>query len=259
MMETKSDVDWVDRRSERLYVRDKDLLQLIEDSDFVDAIFHMWLCKRPADNEKRMLNAVLVSFCGGWSITVPTIFSARLAATTRAPMAQCLSAGFCSGGPAHTSAIEKIMEIYKSVELADAEDYVLKKLNRDGKVPGFGHPILRKDPRPPLLRKLYDELEIRGETIKKFDKIQETLNRKKGIFGNIDGINGAILHDLGFTEPSYGPAFFLMSRSLSMTAHIIEEYKNKPFSALKYVYPGFEKMEYGFSKEIKGAREDVRL
>ncbi|MFH1394433.1 MAG: citrate/2-methylcitrate synthase [Candidatus Micrarchaeota archaeon] len=258
-METKSGVDWVDLEKERLYVRDKDLLSLIEGSDFVDTIFHMWIHKKPAENGKRMLNAVLVSFCGGWSITVPTILSARLAATTRAPIAQCLSAGFCSGGPAHTSAIERIMDIYNSVELNDIEGYVLRKIEEDGKIPGFGHPILRKDPRPPLLRRLYDELNIGGETIWKFDKIQETLNRKKGIFGNIDGINGAILKDLGFEDPSYGPAFFLMSRSLAMTAHIVEEYKNKPFSALQYIYPGFERMEYGFSKEIMGAEEDVRL
>ena len=243
----ESAVDWVDRKDEMLYVKDKSILALIDDADYVDVIFHTWLHKTPSDAEKRMLNGVLVSFCGGWSITVPTIFSARLAATTRAPIAQCLSAGFCSGGPAHTSAIHDIMQIYLSKDLDEIEEFVYERLRKKEKVPGFGHPILKKDPRPPKLRKIYEELGISGDAIKKFDRIQEILTKEKGIYANIDGINGAILVDLGFRDPSYGPAFFLMSRSLSMTAHIIEEYKNKPFSALEMVYPGFERMNYKFN------------
>ncbi|MEW6748345.1 MAG: citrate/2-methylcitrate synthase [Candidatus Micrarchaeota archaeon] len=240
----ESAVDWVDIDKEILYIRDKNLLELVKNSDFVETIFHAWIHKKPSKNEKKMLNAVLVSFCGGWNITVPTIFSARLAATTRAPMAQCLSAGFCSGGPAHTSAIQSIMELYSSVGLEELEGHVLEKLKTSGKIPGFGHPILRKDPRPPILKEIYHSLGLRGDAMKKFERIESILNKEKGIYGNIDGINGAILLDLGFKDPSFGPAFFLMSRSLAMTAHIIEEYQNKPFSALKMVYPGFEKVDY---------------
>ncbi len=245
--ELRSSVDWADLEKGELYVRDKKLESLIKNSDFIDAIFHTWIHKQPSDSEKRMLNAVLVSFCGGWSIIPPVVFSARLAATTRAPMAQCLSAGFCASGPAHTSAIEEIMKVYLDVD--DLDSYVLDSIKKERKIPGFGHPVLARDPRPAALREIYDQLDIRGSAIKKCDRIQEIVNKEKGIYANIDGINGAILIDLGFTDPCFGPAFFLMGRSLSITAHIVEEYKNKPFRALNLVYPGFERIKYGYELE----------
>ena len=238
----RSGVDWADLGKGVLYIRERKLLSMIRDSDFIEAIFHSWLGKRPSGNEKKMLNSVMVSFAGGWSIIPPVVFSARLAATTRAPIAQCLAAGYSASGPAHTSAIESIMKLY--IEEDDIESYVHEKIRRGEKIPGFGHPVLAKDPRPAELRKRATELGIAGEAMEKFDKVQEILNKEKGIFANIDGINGAILVDLGFKDPAYGPAFFLMGRSISITAHIIEEYKNKPFTALNMVYPGFEKIEY---------------
>jgi citrate synthase len=251
----RSGVDWVDLEKEALYIRDRNLLSLIRNSDYVETIYHIWLHKKPAQNQKRMLNAVLVSFCGGWSITVPVIMSARLAATTKAPIAQCLAAGFCAGGPAHTSAIHEIMKVYQSVGIDEIDDFVYERIEKGERVPGFGHPILGKDPRPPVLRKLYGQLKISGEAIRKYDRIEMILKKEKKIFGNIDGINGAIITDLGFSDPSYGPAFFLMSRSLAMTAHIIEEYRNGPFKALDIVFPGFEKLDY----EHKGALKNGRL
>ena len=98
----KSSVDWADLEKGTLYIRERKLISMIRDADFVDAIFHGWLGKKPTDNEKSMLNSVMVSFAGGWSIIPPVVFSARLAATTKAPIAQCLAAGYSASGPAHT-------------------------------------------------------------------------------------------------------------------------------------------------------------
>lgn len=232
-----------------MYVRDKKLLSIIREYDFIDAIYHTWLHKKATENEKKMLNAVLVSFCGGWSIIPPVVFAARLAATTRAPMAQCLAAGFSASGPAHTSAIEGIMRTYLTVK--DIETYVYEKLGKGERIPGFGHPVLPRDPRPAVLRKLVEELGLARENVGKCDKIEAILSKEKGIYANIDGINGAILTDLGFTEPAYGPAFFLLGRSLSITAHVIEEYRNAPFKALDLVYPGFEKIEYEYRDTLE--------
>ncbi len=252
MTKTKSSVDWADLESGVLYVRDRKLLSMIRECDFIDAIFHTWLHKRAAPNEKRMLNAVMVSFCGGWSIIPPVVFSARLAATTRAPMAQCLAAGFCAGGPAHTSAIQRIMEVYVSTPLDRIDEYVESALAKGEKIPGFGHPVVDRDPRPAALRKLFEESGVGGDAVRKFDRIEAMLSERKGIHGNIDGISGAILIDLGFKDPSFGPAFFLIGRSLSMTAHIIEEYKNEPFSALEMVYPGFKEIDYEYIGRLEG-------
>jgi citrate synthase len=251
MARTKSSVDWVDLETETLYVRDRKLLSMIKEFDFIDAIFHTWLHKKASLTEKKMLNSLMVAFCGGWSITVPVILSARLAATTRAPMAQCLAAGFCAGGPSHTSAIQKSMEVYVSTPLDHIDGYVENALGKGERIPGFGHPILDRDPRPKVLRKLFAESGIKGDAVRKFDRIEAILSKRKGIYGNIDGIGGAILLDLGFKDPSFGPAFFLIGRSLSMTAHIIEEYKNKPFSVLEIIHPGFKKMDYEYADRLE--------
>jgi len=241
--EVKKPIDRLDVENEALYVREENLLALIRNADFVETIFHFWLHKKPSENEKKMLNAVLVSFCGGFNITVPVILSARMAATTRAPIAQCLAAGFCSGGPAHTSAIAEIMKVYHSVEVEGIEAYVEEMGKKKQRIPGFGHPIFKRDPRPPVLKQLCKDLGVAGKNIEKFERIEKMLWEKKGIYGNIDGINGAVLSDLGFDDPSYGPALFLLSRSLAMTAHVIEEYGNKPFAAIGPVLSGYRALE----------------
>ncbi len=247
----KSAVDWADLDKGTLYIREKKLLSLVKERDFIETLFHSWIAKRPTENEKKMLNAVLVSFSGGWSIIPPVVFSARLAATTRAPVAQCLAAGFSASGPSHTSAIEGIMKIYLEKDLAAIEKFTSDSLENGRKMPGFGHPVLQRDPRPSALRKLCGELDLVGEAVEKFDMIEAILSKEKKIFGNVDGINGAILIDLGFRDSAYGPALFLMGRSIAMTAHIIEEYKNPPFKALELVYPGFRKIEYEYGDSLE--------
>ena len=241
-----SSVDWPDLENKELYVRDKKLSEMIKDYDFIDSIFHTWIQKKPTDSEKKMLNSVLVSFCGGWSILPPVIFSARLAATTKAPISQCLAAGFSASGPAHTAAIHGIMDVYLNTETDKIHDYVNEKISRGERIPGFGHPVVDRDPRPEILYRKYVDLGLDGDAVKKCKSIEKILSENKKVYANVDGINGAILVDLGFKDPSYGPALFLMGRSLSMTAHILEEMKNPAFKALELVHPGLSTIDYAY-------------
>ncbi len=254
----KSGVDWADRERRELYIRDQPLSQMIQEMDFTDAIFHTWLQKKPSEKEKIMFNKVLVSFCGGWNIIAPVVFATRLAATTKAPIAQCLAAGFCASGPSHTSAIEGIMKIYLEVETGKIDEFVHEKLSKKEILPGFGHPVVWKDPRPPIVYQECKKLGVGGDALRKFEKIEAILSRKKGVYANIDAINGAILVDLGFDDPAYGPALFLLGRSIGMTAHVIEEMKNPPFTALDLVYPGFEKIEYEHKEKVREHQGDKK-
>ena len=242
----ESSIDWPDLEKGRLYVRDRELLDMVDNLDFVDTIFHTWIHKKPNRNEKRMMNAVLVSFSGGWSFLPPVVFGARIAATTRAPMAQCLAAGFCAGGPLHTSAIEGAMELYLS--RGDAVAEAKRKLKRGEAVPGFGHPAVPKDPRPDVLHSLSKRLKVRGAAVRKFERVERLMLKEKGVHPNIDGINGAILVDLGFRDKAYGPAAFLIGRSLGLTAHIVEEYGMEPYSIMSIVNSNFGKVRYRYKK-----------
>ncbi len=240
----ESSVDWPDLKSGRLYVRDRDLLEMVEQLDFIDTIFHTWIHKKPKPAEKRMLNAVLVSFSGGWSFLPPVVLGARIAATTRAPVAQCLAAGFCAGGPLHTSAIEGAMEIYLSE--ADAVEEARKRLSRGEAVPGFGHPAVPRDPRPRVLHSMSKRLGVRGKAVRKFERLAALMAKEKGVHPNIDGINGAILVDLGFRDKAYGPAAFLIGRSLGLTAHIVEEYGREPYYVMSIINSNFGKVRYTY-------------
>lgn len=53
-----------------------------------------------------------------------------------------------------------------------------------------------------------------------FLKMEETLRRLKGINGNIDGVSGALLLDLGFTK-EVGRAVFFAGRLPGITSWII--------------------------------------
>lgn len=240
-------VDWPDLKKNVLYIRDKNLDDMIRENDFIEAIFHMWLHKKPTENENKMLNAVLVSFIGGWSFLPPVISAARMAATTKAPMAQCLAAGFSASGPAHTSAIADVMGFHLNYDFGEVRELILEKLENGEKIPGFGHPVVRADPRVQTLLEKSSELGVCGEAVERFKIIEETMAEKKGVYGNVDGVNGSILVDLGFDNPEYGPALFLMARAVGMAAHIIEEMKNESFAAVQYLMPAYGSFEYEYS------------
>ena len=138
------------------------------------------------------------------------------------------------------------MKLYLDVDSERLPDYIREKLSHGERIPGFGHPVVDRDPRPEILYKKYVELGLDGEAVRKCKTIEGILSEKKKVYANVDGINGAILIDLGFKDPSYGPAFFLMGRSLSMTAHILEEMRNPPFKALELVHPGLRTINYAY-------------
>ncbi len=60
---------------------------------------------------------------------------------------------------------------------------------------------------------------------------------------NVDGAIGALLADMGF-EAETGKAFFAISRITGLTAHILEEYKERPVRTIvpsEALYTGEDK------------------
>ena len=233
-----TEIDTVDFQKERLLIRGKDLCDLIGEGDFSSAIYHTLLNKSPSDVEKKLLNASLTSIHVGHQAIPPTIHAARVAASTRAEVSQCLAAGLCSSGKLHLGAIRQVMEQYISIEewfdggnVYDfTRNYVGAKLDGSEMLFGFGHPYMKKDPRPEALRDLVDKLGYVTDYIIMHDAIRDELYDRKGKSSNVDGINGAILLSLGFS-PVHGEGLFLISRMIGALAHIDEEYKRPIWSA----------------------------
>lgn len=246
-----TDIDGPDMLREKLYVRGKDLNDLIGDFTFSEAIFHILLNRRPAEIEKKIFDAVLVSFHGGFGYSPPTVLLARLSATTGISVAHALSAGYAGGGKYHVGAIESAMALYEDIRSTRNENasinehverYVGGIFEKRRTLYGFGHPLFKKDPRPERLRSILRDLNYTSDYIEIYDAVANFAYRTKKLYPNIDGINSAILLSLGFTK-DYGTGLFLLSRTSAMLAHVVEEMSKAPFYTEDRLYPLIRALE----------------
>ena len=244
-----TDIDGCHINAEQLNVRSTDLNQLIGSVSFTEALFHILHGRLPDETEKALFDVVLVAFHGGFGLLPPTTFVPRIVAGTGVTTAQALAAGFLASGPYHVGATEEAMRFYASVgtqfqaehassetSAAQLEEYayqVASKRLEDGKtVGGFGHPLLRKDPRPSHVRRTLVDMKVDSPWFDIYDGIVRCMREKKGVPPNVDGITGAILLHLGFRS-EHGTGLFLLARAAAMLAHIIEEQTDMPYQTMK--------------------------
>ena len=246
-----TDIDGPDVFKERLYVRGKDINDLIGDFTFSEAVFHILLNRRPDAIEKKIFDAILVSFHGGFGYSPPTVLLARLSATTGTPVAHALSAGYAGGGKYHVGAIEHAMALYEDIKNTRDADISIKEhveshingvFNRKETLYGYGHPLFKKDPRPERLRAILRDLNYTNEYIDIYDAAADFVYREKNLYPNIDGINSAILLSLGFKK-EHGTGLFLLSRTSAMLAHVVEEMSKTPFYSEDKLYPLIRTLE----------------
>jgi citrate synthase len=246
-----ADIDGPDVFKERLYVRGKDINDLIGDFTFSEAIFHILLNRRPSEIERKIFDAVLVSFHGGFGYSPPTVLLARLSATSGVSVAHALSAGYAGGGKYHVGAIENAMALYENIKNTTdssmsikeyAESYIRSVFSRKETLYGYGHPLFKKDPRPEKLRAILRDLNYNTEYIEIYDAVADFAYREKGLYPNIDGIDSAILLSLGFKK-EHGTGLFLLSRTSAMLAHVVEEISKAPFYSEDKLYPLLRTLE----------------
>ncbi len=253
-----ADIDGPDLMKERLYVRGKDINDLIGNLTFSEALFHILLNRLPNEAEKKIFDAVLVSFHGGFGYSPPTVLLARLSSTTGTSVAHALSAGYAGGGKYHVGAIENAMEIYEDIKKAKGEgisvkdhvrEYIAGIFGRKETLYGYGHPLFKKDPRPERLRKIVEDSNYTSEYIEIYDEAAKFAYEKKGLYPNIDGINSAILLSLGFKK-EHGVGLFLLARTSAMLAHVVEERTKEPFYLEDKLYPLIRTLERERSEEV---------
>ncbi len=241
-------IDGVNINAEQLNVRSEDLNNLIGKLTFSEAQFNILLGRLPNEQEKKLFDMVLVSLHGGFGLLPPTTFVPRIVAGTGVPIAQAMAAGYLASGPYHSGAIELAMRLFKSVleefrsthganasaaELEQfAYDLTATRIEIGQTIGGFGHPLLRIDPRPIHIRRLLCEMNANSVYFDIFDGITRCMREMKGISPNIDAITGAILMHLGFL-PAHGAGLFLIARSAAMLAHIVEEQTEMPYQTMK--------------------------
>jgi hypothetical protein len=241
-------IDGVHLNAEQLSVRSTDLNELIGSVSYTEALFHILLGRLPSDDERRLFDLVLVAFHGGWGVLPPTTLVPRIVAGTGVNTAQAMAAGFLASGPYHVGAIEHGMKLYKELAeeflaqnnsnptSADVEQFAFdataRRIEAGEILGGYGHPLLRKDPRPTHMRKLMCEMNAEGIYVDIYDGVVRCMLEKKSVVPNVDGMTGAILLHLGF-QVEHGTGLFLHARSAAMLAHIIEEQTVMPYQTMR--------------------------
>lgn len=241
-------IDGAHINAEQLNVRSTDLNDLIGSVSHTEALFHVLQGRLPSEDERRLFDIVLVAFHAGWGVLPPTTLVPRIVAGTGVNTAQAMAAGFLASGPYHVGAIEHGMKLYKAIAqefLAEdkpdptsaeieqfAFDATVRRIDAGEILGGYGHPLLRKDPRPLHMRRLMCEMNAEGIYIDIYDGVVRAMLDKKGVVPNVDGMTGAILLHLGF-QVEHGTGLFLHARSAAMLAHIIEEQTEMPYQTMR--------------------------
>lgn len=210
---------------------------LIGNISFPEMVYLLLKGELPHENEAKMLEAVLVSFCDH-GVTPPSTQVARIMASTGAPLNSCVSGGISSFGKYHAGALERSMCLLqkiikenvdfnnpktshndlKNLALTTVEHY----MENGKKIPGFGHRFHHKDPRPGKLIETAKKYGCFGIHTELVVSIENLLLEMKGIRMNIDGANAGILSDMDFNW-RFGTGIFMIGRVPALISHIHEE------------------------------------
>jgi citrate synthase len=200
----------------------------IDRADPSEVWFRLVQGRSPSAEESAVFRAILCAM-GDHGDTPPSTQSARLVASSGSGIHCALASALLSFGDHHAGAIERAMELFGASvrDMVNPWELVSSFLSRGERIPGFGHRVHRQDPRvAPLVRKGLSLRDTRH--LRFFLAVQEELTRLKGIRGNIDGVAGALLLDMGF-PPEVGRGVFFCGRIPGLIMWILREVSQGPF------------------------------
>jgi len=137
-------------------------------------------------------------------------------------------------GPLHGRANQSCLEFVLRIGTSDpgeVEAFVRGELAAKRPVFGFGHAVLRaEDPRATVQFALGEELCPDDENFKIIRTLREVAPRVlsenpkiSNPNANVDIASGALLHHIGFTDPTYYTTFFGWARVAGIGAQILDE------------------------------------
>ena len=202
------------------YIRGTRLSDMIQKSDFVDAIFLLWTGRAPSNEERTMLHALFVS-CIDHGVGAPSATVARTVASTGNSVHTALAAGIAALGTLHGGSIEGAAEFFhEHVNTAEVGALVAEKKKQGCRIPGFGHKVLTKDGRATALFGVAKKTGFYGRHSVFAQQIEHELNAgsSKQVPLNIDGVMAAVILDMGF-EPAVARAFYCRTGPWSHRAY----------------------------------------
>jgi citryl-CoA lyase len=207
-------------------VRGYKLTDLIANANFTQAIFLTLKGVMPTVAEEKMLNGLLVASVDH-GVGAPSTTAARISASVGNHLHTALAAGVASTGKLHGGAVEKAAKIFQaSIDSKTALEVVDHFESKGKRIPGFGHKLYEVDPRTEALIALAKETGFSTKYIDYALEIQKELEARKSkkLPLNIDGVIACIISEMGFS-PEIANSFFLIPRTVGLSAHIEEEIK----------------------------------
>ena len=217
-----------DSSEERTIVRGYNLMDLIGKLSFSEMIFLELKGALPTENERKMMDAILVSTVEH-GIAPPSITAARTAFSGGNPISAGVAAGVLAIGEHHGGAIEQAAKIYQETILKSADEIVKDFRTKRQRLPGYGHKVYTTDPRTVKMFQVAKELGIYGNHCRFSQEIEKSLEKDLGrkLCLNVDGAIAAIISDMGF-DWRLGKGFFIISRTVGIIAHLHEEWTTEP-------------------------------
>lgn len=216
-----------------IHIRGYELTDLMRNCSFADIVLLMITGKIPELNERRLMEAILVSCCDQGAYP-PSTNVTRFVASCGVPLQASVAAGMLAFGDYHGGAIENCAKLLQEkVQLVG--DGGLKKLasqiardfkERGERIPGFGHAYFETDPRSKSLLKIADDCISSHPHIDLLLAIEAelSLGKDKPLAANINGAIAAAISDLGI-DWHVGRGIFIISRSIGLIVHAVEEIK----------------------------------
>src|SRR6476469_5125239 len=178
-----------------------------------------------ARDDVELLRVLLVALLDH-GLTASTV-AARVAASTRAGLHDCLSAAYAAmAGPLHGAAPVAAHALL--VDGVDPTVLVGRSLRERGVVAGFGHFLYPEgDPRADVVLEALWRRRGTSPLRRRVDALAALVAERTGSLPNIDLASAAVLHALGLPAES-GEVVFQVARSVGVAAHVVEEYAEEP-------------------------------
>jgi citrate synthase len=160
----------------------------------------------------------------------PSINATRFVASGGVPLQASVAAGLIALGEHHGGAVEQCAKLLsESVSAGASASAVVEEFrSRKQRIPGFGHPWHDRDPRTLKLIELARSHGVAGPHLEFAENIAQALGKPM----NIDGAISGVITDIGI-DWRFGKAFFLISRTVGLAAHHVEETtRERPFRAI---------------------------
>ena len=183
---------------------------------------------------KRVISTYLVLHMdhGGGNLST---FSGKAIASGKATVYSSMAGAMNAlSGPLHGRANQSCLEFVLKVGTSDPDEveaFVRAELEAKRPIFGFGHAVLRaEDPRATAQFLLGAEICPEDENFKIVTTLREVAPRVlsenpkiSNPNANVDIASGALLHHIGFTDPTYYTTFFGWARVAGIGAQIVDE------------------------------------